>query len=271
MKTAFLNRMLMTTIAASSIATACGTGAPAQDGATAAAEVTAAWSKAFDGGDPTALAALYAEEARSLGASGAPRVGRSEIERYWRSDIGEGGVTTALTVSDSMAQGDLLHVEGAYQVKGAQEPELARGQFQQLWRRGNDGWRVEREMWRMDPALVRSTDVAHRLTSAWTAAYNAGNAKALAGLYAGDGVLSTIQEGSFEGPTAIESFWTRDFGDGKPSSALTLTDVYLSGELAHLEGEYTVAGRGASTEGRYVQLWMRDGNEWRIHREMWLR
>jgi hypothetical protein len=80
-----------------------------------------------------------------------------------------------------------------------------------------------------------------------------------------------MQEGSFSGPAAIESFWVRDFGDSKPSSALTLTDAYLSGELAHLEGEYSVSDKGTKTAGRYVQLWMRDGNAWRIHREMWLR
>jgi hypothetical protein len=50
---------------------------------------------------------------------------------------------------------------------------------------------------------------------------------------------------------------------------LTLTDVYMAGDLAHLEGEYEVADAGNITKGHYVQLWMQDGNAWRIHREMW--
>ena len=191
--------------------------------------------------------------------------------RYWRTDIGEGGASTTLTATDAIALGDLLHVQGRYEVKGANETELARGQYQQLWARADGAWQVQREMWRMDPGLSRSVEVAERLTSEWTKAYNAADAKALTALYAKDAVLSTVQEGSFNGPLAIESFWVRDFGDGQPSSTLTLTDAYLSGELAHLEGEYTVADRGTTTEGRYVQLWMREGNAWRIHREMWLR
>ena len=273
MNTILTNRRVLGTAAVSFavVLAACGQGPPAQQNTDLAAELTANWSKAFDSGDAAALAALYADNARSLPTGGAPLVGRSDIESYWRGDIGEGGVTTTLTTTDAMVQGDFLHVEGTYQVKGENDAELANGQYQQLWTRAGGAWQVQREMWRTDPALYRSIDVAKRLTSSWTQAYNAADAKALIGLYAADAALSTIQDGSFEGPTAIEAFWVRDFGDGKPSSTLTLTDVYVAGELAHLEGEYKVSDKGTETEGRYVQLWMRDENAWRIHREMWLR
>jgi ketosteroid isomerase-like protein len=234
-------------------------------------ELTARWSKAFDAGDPAALAALYADTARSLPPGATPLVGRADIESYWRADLGEGGATTKLAVDDAVMAGDGLTVTGTYTVAGNGNAALATGQFQQLWVQNGGNWQVSREMWRLDPALVRSTEVAERLTEAWTKAYNAGDAKALVGLYDDDAVLSTVQEGSFNGPTAIGAFWVRDFGDSRPSSKLTLTDVYLSAELAHLEGEYTVSDKASVTEGRYVQLWMRDGNDWRVHREMWLR
>ena len=71
------------------------------------------------------------------------------------------------------------------------------------------------------------------------------------------------------GTEAIGSFWAEDFGGGKPTTTLTLTDVYMAGDLAHLEGEYEVADKGTVTQGHYVQLWMQEGNAWRIHREMW--
>ena len=119
-------------------------------------------------------------------------------------------------------------------------------------------------MWRIDPALHRETDVAERLTSAWTMAYNAGDPKALLALYADDAALSTVQEGTINGKPAIETFWVGDFGATKPSSTLTLTDVYVVGELAHLEGDYKVADSGKITQGRYIQLWMRDA-KWLAH------
>jgi hypothetical protein len=48
-----------------------------------------------------------------------------------------------------------------------------------------------------------------------------------------------------------------------------LTDVFMAGDLAYLEGAYEVSDKGNVTQGHYVQLWMQDGHVWRIHREMW--
>jgi ketosteroid isomerase-like protein len=248
---------------------ACGQNPP--QGTAAAAEPTAAWANAFNAGNPAALASLYAENARSLPPGGAPIVGRSAIESYWRGDLGAGGVTTTLTPVDAVSADDLVHVEGTYQVTGGEGVELAAGQYQQLWRRSGDRWQVEREMWRIDPALHRDVKVAESLTSLWTSAYNSGDAKKLTGLYADDAALSTVQDGTISGRNAIESFWTGDLGPRTPSSTLTLTDVYMAGEIAHLEGDYKVADSGRITEGRYIQLWMRDAGDWRIHREMWWR
>src|SRR5688572_13675584 len=99
------------------LAVACGpTGAP-QTGVDAAAEPTAAWTTAFNAGDPARLAALYAEDARTLPPGGPPVVGRGDIESYWRGDLGEGGVTTTLTPVDAVAQGNIVYVEGTYRVK----------------------------------------------------------------------------------------------------------------------------------------------------------
>ena len=248
---------------------ACGQSSPT--GTDTAAEPTAAWTTAFNSGDSTALAALYAADARSLPPSGAAVVGRNDIESYWRDDIGTGGTTTTLTPTDSMAQDDLVHVEGTYQVKGKDGAELAEGQYQQLWTRNGDQWQVRREMWRIDPALHRDPQMAEGLTSSWTSAYNAGEATKLVALYSEDAALSTVQNGTINGRAAIESFWVRDFGGRKPSSTLTLTDVYVAGDMAHLEGDYKVTDSGGLTEGRYIQLWMRDADGWRIHREMWWR
>ena len=250
-------------------AAACDQTTEPQQAMNIAAEVTAAWSKAYDASDAGPLAALYVENAHSLPPGGAPLIGRSQIESYWRDDIGEGGSVTTLTPTDAVAHGAFVHVEGTYEVEGQDSMELARGQYHQLWTRTADGWRLEREMWSMDPS--RSTELAARLTASWMTAYNAGDAKALTALYADEAELSVPPAGTFAGPVAIQAFWQRDFGKAKPSSTLTLTDVYLAGELAHLEGEYKVADAGTVTEGRYSQLWLRDGNGWRIQRELWWR
>jgi ketosteroid isomerase-like protein len=229
---------------------ACGPTASPQERVDAAAAPTAAWTKAFNAGEPAALAALYADDARMLPPGGPAVAGRNAIQLYWRDDLGEGGVTTTLTPVDTVARQDLVHVEGTYQVKGGDGADVAGGQYQQLWTRSGETWQVEREMWRIDSALQRDPLVAERLTTAWTNAYNAADAKALLALYAEDAAVSTTKEGTVNGKPAIEAFWTFDLGGNGPSSTLTLTDVYITGELAHLEGEYKVADSGKITDGR---------------------
>jgi ketosteroid isomerase-like protein len=215
--TTFTRRISSAIIAASVAlaAAACAAGPQDQE---AASEVTTAWTKAFNAGDSASLAALYAEDARSLPPSGPPIVGRSSIESYWRDDIGEGGATTTLTPVDTTGRDDLVLVEGTYQVNGTEGVALANGQYQQLWTRAGDQWQVQREIWRIDPTLQREVQVAERLTEEWTSAYNAGDATKLVGLYAEDAALSTVQDGTINGRPAIESFWTRDFGAAKPAS-----------------------------------------------------
>lgn len=264
-------RQISLGIVAASVALTTGACGGSQQGPEAVTESTAAWTKAFNAGDAAALAALYTDDARSLPPSGPPLVGRSSLESYWRDDIGQGGATTTLTPVDTTALGDLVLVEGTYQVSGKGGLALADGQYQQLWARAGDQWRVHREMWRIDPTLQRELQVAERLTEEWTSAYNAGDATRLVDLYAEDAALSTVQNGTISGRPAIESFWMRDFGPAKPASTLTVTDAYIVGEMAHLEGDYKVTDSGRITDGRYIQLWMRDGNDWRIHREMWWR
>jgi ketosteroid isomerase-like protein len=247
--------------------TGCGRFAPAPNSA-AADEVTAMWTKAFNSGDAAAVAALYTEKAQSTAPSGGPMTGRKDIEAYWREDM-KSGETTALKTTDSIAQGNLLHVSGTYEVAAKDGGKLAFGQFQQLWTRVDGDWKVQSEIWSLDPMARRSPEMANRLESTWTTAYNAGDAVKLAALYNKDAVLSTRPSGSVEGKDAIEFFWKMDFGDGKPTTKLEMTDAYIAGDLAHLEGEYEVTDNGKITKGHYVQLWMQDGDDWRIHREVW--
>jgi ketosteroid isomerase-like protein len=248
----------------------CGRAAAPGENKAAADEVTTAWINAFETGEAAQIAVLYAEDAHSMPPGTGPISGRSEIESYWRQDIGTGGLTTKLTPNDSIAQGDLLHVDGTYEVLAKNEgAAFAKGQYQQLWRRIDGAWRVQHEIWRLDPSLERNMDTAKRLASVWTTAYNAGDAKSLTALYDDGAILSTRPGAGAVGKEGIGAFWTADFGDGKPATKLTLTDVYMAGELAHLEGEYEVTDKGEVTKGHYVQLWMQDANEWRIHRELW--
>ncbi len=270
MKTTAGTRFILAVAISAALAiTSCArSGTPAED-KTTADTVTAALAKAINAGDTAAIAALYAEDAHSEPPGGVASTGRGDIEAYWKKDIGAGGEATKLTVNHSVAQGDLLHIDGTYDVTAKDGAPLAKGQYQQLWRRVNNEWRIQHEMWRLDPATQRDPMIAQWLSDRWTAAYNAGDADALKALYHKDAVLSVSPQGAIMGADAIAGFWKMDFGTTQPKTTLTLTDAYLSGDLAHLEGDYDVVEKNNQTRGHYVQLWMQEGDAWKIHREMW--
>jgi ketosteroid isomerase-like protein len=251
--------------AAIAMSIACGSRTDSPE----ASEVTARWSQAINSGDVATLTNLYAEDARLLPPEGSALEGRRVIESYWRDDIGDARATTTLTPEATLTLDDALHVQGSYVVAAPDGTTLAAGQYEQLWTRAGADWRVQREMWQLSPAAGSGHEVADRLTARWTAAYNATDPKALTALYSDDAVLSTPRGGSLPGRAAIEAFWAADFDDGAPSTTLTLRDAYVAGTMAHLEGEFLVVDKGIETVGRYVQLWVRDAGDWRIHRELW--
>jgi ketosteroid isomerase-like protein len=206
------HRLILGTLAAlASIGlAACGAAPPAKNAALAD-EVTAAWVAAFDTGDAATLAAIYAEEAHSTPSAGVTIAGRSAIESYWREDMGAGTVVTKLAPGDSIAQGDLLHLDGTYDVVSPNGVTLAKGQYEQLWTRADGAWQVRQETWRLDPSLDTDPGRAERLSSLWTTAYNAGDAAALMALYDQDAELSTDPSETMRGRDVIGAFWSALF------------------------------------------------------------
>ena len=92
MKTILTNRWpgIIMTLSFAVITMACGRSAPLQDGSAVASEPTAAWVTAFNAGDPAALAAVYAENARSLPPGGPALTGRSQIDRTGGAILAKG-------------------------------------------------------------------------------------------------------------------------------------------------------------------------------------
>ena len=81
MKTMLKNRrrLALAAVALATLLVACGQN-PTEEATAAAADVSAAWSNAFDSGNAAALAALYADDARTLPPDGGTLAGRGQIE-----------------------------------------------------------------------------------------------------------------------------------------------------------------------------------------------
>jgi uncharacterized protein (TIGR02246 family) len=114
---------------------------------------------------------------------------------------------------------------------------------------------------------------ADALSARWMAAYNSGDARALAAMYATD---ARMQEGycqPVDGRDAIEAYWKDDVAEGGLRTRLYVHDTFELDELVYVSGDYSVEGPHADSPrvgGAFTHIWRRGGDsEWRLYRESW--
>jgi uncharacterized protein (TIGR02246 family) len=122
---------------------------------------------------------------------------------------------------------------------------------------------------------AEDTAAIGELRGAWDAAYEAGDAAALAGLYTTDAVLMQPGLPTMTGRAAIESYYAQNFAMGSFQVDIMPASTVVDGDIGYEHGEYsgtmTPAAEGdpRQTAGRYVVLLRRDTDEaWRIARSM---
>ncbi|HLF10979.1 MAG TPA: DUF4440 domain-containing protein [Gammaproteobacteria bacterium] len=250
--------------------------APSEPPSAIAERLTAQWVSAYNSANVAELVDLYGAEAFLHMPNSPTLSGKPDIQGYWTSDIGDGSVRTEVELHNAYMRDGLLYVEGDYRVVDSRDQQLIAGDFIQLWGREGSDWKITSDNWHAhDPELGSQPglELADRLTATWTGAYNGADSAALAALYEDGAKLTMPGEETLTGREDIEAFWQHDLGDGQVATELMLTDTYVAGDLAHIEGAYRVtdtATAGAQLGGgEYLQLWVREGNDWRIHREMW--
>ena len=117
----------------------------------------------------------------------------------------------------------------------------------------------------VDPGLVRVAD-------AFAAAFNAGDARAAAAVYAEDGVEMPTDQPAVRGRGAIEAYYRALFaGPVKISNfRLDYRDGRISGDVAYLTGSSTLVvtppgGAPPQTQaGKYVVVLRRMAGAWRV-------
>ena len=119
-----------------------------------------------------------------------------------------------------------------------------------------------------DEAAVRAQ------TTSWVKAYNGGDAKAVAALYAEDALLLPPGAPGASGRAAILEFFTKDIAGSKAAGAVFVvnpkTDVGVSGDMGWESGTYKVTVKGAVVEaGKFLSVSRKKDGKWLYIRDTW--
>ena len=114
--------------------------------------------------------------------------------------------------------------------------------------------------------------ITTNLSARWMSAYNSGDVKALAAMYAPDARVQHGYCSPVDGRDAIQTFWSNDLAESSaPRTELFVLDSFAAEDVVYLSGKYAV--NDTATEpvgGTFMQIWRRGtGSDWSLYRESW--
>ena len=122
------------------------------------------------------------------------------------------------------------------------------------------------------PALAQNRATIEKLNDAWTAAFNKGDAAAVAALYTEDAYVLPPGSAMVKGRAAIEAFW-RQAAQQMTDAKLTTLDVLPLGRSAAREiGTVTLKTKSQPPQevvGKYAVVWRKVGRDWRLATDIW--
>jgi uncharacterized protein (TIGR02246 family) len=122
------------------------------------------------------------------------------------------------------------------------------------------------------PALAQNKATIEKLNDAWTAAFNKGDAGAVAALYTEDAYVLPPGSAMVKGRTAIEAFW-RQAAQQMSDAKLTTLDVLPLGRSAAREiGTVTLKTKSQPPQevvAKYVVVWRKVGRDWKLATDIW--
>ena len=122
------------------------------------------------------------------------------------------------------------------------------------------------------PALAQNKATIEKLNDVWTAAFNKGDAAAVAALYTEDAYVLPPGSGIVKGRAAIEAFW-RQAAQQMSDAKLTTVDILPLGRSAAREiGTVTLKTKSQPPQevvGKYVVVWRKIGHDWKLATDIW--
>ena len=105
----------------------------------------------------------------------------------------------------------------------------------------------------------------------WEAAASRSDGAGAAALYTTDGQLLPAQSDFVRGTHAIGQFLQAVFDSAIKGASLTTVEVEGCGNTAYEVGTYEFRGADGAVRdrGKYVVVWKKKGDAWKLHRDIW--
>jgi uncharacterized protein (TIGR02246 family) len=119
------------------------------------------------------------------------------------------------------------------------------------------------------------SDAVRNGNAAWVAAYNRGDAKAVAALYSDQATVLPPGADLVQGRPAVQAFWHAAIQSGLKNPVLTTISVDGIGrgvarEIGRVSADVPGAnGQATKIEGKYVVIWRRAGKTWQLDTDIW--
>ena len=119
----------------------------------------------------------------------------------------------------------------------------------------------------------RKTDAHRAIVEAnerFMAAFNSGDAAALAALYTEEGQVLPPNSDFVSGRQAVQGFWQAVMDMGVKEARLETGEVEGHGDTAAEVSTFTLLGEGGQVldEGKYIVIWKQDKGRWKLHRDI---
>jgi uncharacterized protein (TIGR02246 family) len=116
---------------------------------------------------------------------------------------------------------------------------------------------------------VRSAIVA--ANDRWEAAAGRSDGAAVAALYTENAQLLPPQSDFVTGIEAIAAFWQGVFDSGVKGASLDTLEVERFGDTLNEVGKFELRDADGKVldHGKYLVIWKREGDSWKLHRDIW--
>ena len=122
------------------------------------------------------------------------------------------------------------------------------------------------------PAFAQDKATIEKLNAAWMAAFDKGDAAAVAAMYTEDAYVLPPGGEMVKGRAAIEAFW-RQAAQQMTDAKLTIVDLLpLGPEAAREIGTVTLKTKSQPPQeiaGKYVVVWRKLGADWKLAADIW--